>query len=210
MNLWRPHRKGEEVSIEPPKSTIKVNPMKWFAASLGVLVGIGHIGMIGMIANKNTLPVINPPVGDYSAYEANVGPDGYSIKYRANDPKVMGTTKYVDKTNGFFGIGGKSQVTFEEEYTMDGARHLGNNQGKLSAANVACIKAEGGGEQTGRVVGASVGASAASMVMGVPYVGPVLGGLVAIFASDKGAEVGGEIATELSEACEDGDTRNSD
>ena len=114
-----------------------------------------------------------------------------------------------DKKNGFFGIGGKSVVTFKEEYTMDGQRHLGaHSEGKLTAANVACIKAAGGGEQTGRVVGASMGAAVAPAVMGVPFVGPVLGGLVAIFASDKGAEVGGEIATELSEDCEDGDTKD--
>ena len=43
---------------------------------------------------------------------------------------------------------------------------------------------------------------------GIPYVGPVLGGLVAIFASDKGADIGGEIATELSEDCQDVDTRD--
>ena len=76
--------------------------------------------------------MINPPVGDYSSYTAKVGQDGYEIEYKGNDPKVLGVTKYVDKTNGFFGIGGKSNVTFEEEYTMDGARHLGtNSEGKL-------------------------------------------------------------------------------
>ena len=42
-------------------------------------------------------------------------------------------------------------------------RHLGkNSEGKLTAANVACIEAVGGGEQTGRVVGASMGAAAAA------------------------------------------------
>ncbi len=121
----------------------------------------------------------------------------------------MEVEKFVDKKNGFFGIGGKSVVTFKEEYTMDGSRHLGkNSEGKLTAANVACIEAVGGGKQTGRVVGASMGASAAGFVTGVPFVGPVLGGLVAIFGADKGAEVGGEIATELSEDCEDGDTKD--
>jgi hypothetical protein len=186
-----------------------MKPLHWFAGGLGAILGIGHIGMIGMIASRNTLPTINPPVGEYSSYTAKVGPDGYEIDYKGNDPKTLEVEKFVDKKNGFFGIGGKSIVTFKEEYTMDGARHLGkNSEGKMSAANVACIKATGGGEQTGRVVGASMGAAAAGYVTGIPFVGPVLGGLVAIFASDKGAEVGGEIATELSEDCEDGDTKD--
>ena len=186
-----------------------MKPLHWFAGGLGVILGIGHIGMIGMIANRNTFPTINPPVGEYSSYTAKVGRDGYEIDYKGNDPKTMEVQKFVDKKNGFFGIGGKSVVTFKEEYTMDGARHLGkNSEGKLTAANVACIKAVGGGEQTGRVVGASMGAAAAPAMSGIPFVGPVLGGLVAIFGGDKGAEVGGEIATELSEDCEDGDTKD--
>tara|TARA_Y100000004_G_scaffold191635_1_gene250764 strand:- start:376 stop:942 length:567 start_codon:yes stop_codon:yes gene_type:complete len=188
-----------------------MKPSNLIIAIVGGIFGIAHIGMIGMIYNSRKLPLINPPVGDYSSYTAKVGQDGYEIEYKGNDPKVLGVTKYVDKTNGFFGIGGKSNVTFEEEYTMDGARHLGtNSEGKLSAANVACIKATGGGEQTGRVVGASMGAAAAGYVTGIPFVGPVLGGLVALFGADKGAEVGGELASELSEDCEDGDTRDSD
>tara|TARA_B100002019_G_scaffold152947_1_gene131811 strand:- start:1096 stop:1668 length:573 start_codon:yes stop_codon:yes gene_type:complete len=187
-----------------------MKPTNILVAILGGAFGIAHLGMIGMIWNSKKLPVINPPVGDYSAYEASVSQDGYSIKYRSNDPKVMGVNKYVDKTNGFFGIGGKSNVTYEEQYTMDGARHLGaNSEGKLTAANVACIEAVGGGKQTGRVVGASMGAAAAGYVTGIPFVGPVLGGLVALFGADKGADVGGEIATELSEDCEDGDTKDS-
>ena len=36
----------------------------------------------------------------------------------------MGVRRYVDKDNGFFGIGGRSDVITEEEYTMDGGRHL--------------------------------------------------------------------------------------
>ena len=46
--------------------------MKWFAVSAGVLFGVAHIGMIGLIANKQTLPTLNPPVGPYSSYDASV------------------------------------------------------------------------------------------------------------------------------------------
>ena len=182
--------------------------MKWFYASAGVILGISHLGMIGIIANKSTLPTLNPPVGPYSSYSAEVGKDGYRITYTGNDPKVMAENQFIDKTNGFFGIGGKSVVRKENQYTMDGARHLGGGGlGKLSAKKIECIKAAGGGEQTGRIVGASIGASASGFVAGIPFVGPVLAGFVALFGADQGAQVGGELATSINDCEElDGDS----
>ena len=43
---------------------------KWIGISLGSLLGITHIGMIGLIAtNKNTkLTSLDIPVGDYTSY----------------------------------------------------------------------------------------------------------------------------------------------
>ena len=29
-----------------------MTPIKWFAATIGVVIGVSHIGMIGMIANR--------------------------------------------------------------------------------------------------------------------------------------------------------------
>ena len=172
--------------------------MKWFALSLGTLVGVSHIAMIGMLVERNELPIINLPVGEYTRYTAEVGTEGYRIDYRANDPKTFVKNKNITKSNGFFGIGGKSKV---ESYTE---QHLpGEDSGKkLDAKTVACIEAAGGGKSQGRLVGASVGAAAAPWFMGIPYVGPMIGGFVSVFASDKGAEVGAEISTFL-EDCED-------
>ena len=68
----------------------------------------------------------------------------------------MTTTKDIKKSNGLFGIGGKSEIMTYEEYTMDGANHIGANLGKLNAKTEECIKAAGGGEQTGKMVGASM------------------------------------------------------
>ena len=42
---------------------------KWFAITLGTTLGLGHIGMIGLIAtNKSVskLPTLNLPVGEYT------------------------------------------------------------------------------------------------------------------------------------------------
>ena len=29
-----------------------MTPIKWFAATVGVVIGVSHIGMIGMVANR--------------------------------------------------------------------------------------------------------------------------------------------------------------
>ena len=168
---------------------------KWAALSIGALFGFAHIGILGHLFNRTQLPVINLPVGDYTSYTVEAGKEGYKIQYNSNDPKVMGVRRYVDKDNGFFGIGGRSDVITEEEYTMDGGRHLqGGAMGKLSAENLECIKAEGAGESTGRMVGASVGAGVAPMFTGIPYIGWLMAGWAVMLGQDTGAEVGGEIA----------------
>ena len=180
------------------------SPFKWVVLTVGTLFGIAHIGVLGHLINKNNLPIINLPVGDYTSYTVEAGEQGYRIDYSSNDPKVMGVRKRVDKTNGFFGIGGKSNVEYDEEYTMDGARHMGGGaEGKLTAKKLECIKAEGGGESTGRIVGASIGAAAAPWFTGIPYVGWVAAGWIAMFGQDKGAEIGGELATTMMEGCDE-------
>ena len=43
---------------------------KWIGLSLGAVLGIGHIGMIGMLANRESkLPSVDIPVGDYTSYK---------------------------------------------------------------------------------------------------------------------------------------------
>ena len=178
---------------------------KWKGISLGTLVGLSHIGMIGMISRTNKFPVVNVPVGPYTAYTVKAGKEGYLINYRANDPLVMEVTKDVNRPGGFLGLG-KTKVSTRELYTMDGVRHLESKPvGKsLSDTKVACIKAEGSGEGTGRMVGGAVGASVATTgVASIPYVGWVLAGAATILGMDQGAEIGGQMARDLSSACND-------
>ena len=70
--------------------------VKWsklFALGLGGVVGLSYLGMIGTLINRESkLPSINVPVGPYTAYEAEVGKEGYKIKYRANDPLAVSYT----------------------------------------------------------------------------------------------------------------------
>ena len=169
---------------------------KWALLTVGTVFGISHLGVIGHLMNRTQVPIINLPVGDYTAYEVEAYKDGYRIQYRSNAPTVMGKDKIVVKKNGFFGIGGDTKIIQQEQYTMDGATHLqGGELGKLTAQKLECIKAEGGGENAGRLVGTSIGASAAPMFANIPYIGWLAAGWITMFGGNTGAEIGGEIAT---------------
>jgi len=177
---------------------------KWLALGLGGIVGVSHIGMIGLLSNRESkLPSINVPVGPYTAYEAEVGRDGYRISYRANDPKVMRVERDVKKKGGFLGLANNTEKVVEQ-YTMDGSFHTKpitttiTNQNSKSEA---CIKAIGGAEQTGRLVGSSVGASVAPSVASIPIIGWVAAGWVTMFSGNQGAEIGGGMAEDLNKNC---------
>ena len=194
--------------------------IKWIGLSLGVLVGVSHIAMIGMIAtNKEEkgLPVVTIPEGDYGSFRADVTKDGYKISYKANDPKTAYITKDVKEKGGFLGLAtNRTQVV--EEYFMDGKTNQGgavsnkrswlapyqeftDSNPELSDKDLAGIKAVGSAEGTGRLVGTSVGAAAAPAVSSIPFVGWVAAGWIAMFGGEQGAEIGGNMAEDLNKNC---------
>ena len=95
-------------SEEPQPITNKPQrfSFKWAVLTVGTVFGVAHLGILGHLLNRSQLPIINLPVGDYTAYQVDAHKDGYRIQYRANDPQVMGKDKVIVKKNGFFGIGG--------------------------------------------------------------------------------------------------------
>lgn len=177
---------------------------KWLTISLGAVLGISHIGMIGLLSNRESkLPSLDIPVGPYTSYLAEVNKEGYRISYKANDPKTMYITKDIKTKGGFLGLANNiEKVT--EEYTMDGAVHTKPNNSSTTIANgksEACIKAIGGAEGTGRLVGSSVGTAAAPALSGIPFVGWVAAGWVTMFSGNQGAEIGGSMAESMSKDC---------
>ena len=195
---------------------------KWIGISLGTLFGVSHIGMIGYIAsnNKNQLPKLDIPVTPYTSYVVQADKEGYKISYTANDPKTAYITKDIKEKGGFLGLANETTV-ITEEYFMDGSINQGgpvsNHRSWLDgtpgltqkeAADItaarkseACIKAIGSAEGTGRLVGTSVGASAAPALSGIPFVGWVAAGWVAMFGGNQGADIGGNMAEDLSKDC---------
>ena len=99
-----------------------MNKIKWISIGVvGSLFAVSHIGMIGYIATreKNKLPTLNLPVGDYTTYKAEVTEDGYKIAYKSNDPKTAFITKDIKEKGGFLGLANETtQIT--EEFFMDG------------------------------------------------------------------------------------------
>ena len=193
---------------------------KWLTISLGAVLGISHIGMIGLLSNRESkLPSLDIPVGPYTSYLAEVNKEGYRISYKANDPKTAFITKDIKEKGGFLGLANEStQVT--EEYFMDGQINQGgsvsnhrswmdqppgltNKQAEeISAAkSEECIKAIGSAEGTGRLVGTSIGAAAAPSLSTIPFVGWVAAGWVAMFGGNQGAEIGGNMAEDMSKDC---------
>ena len=193
---------------------------KWFALGLGGLIGISHIGLIGMVSRKSDFPIISPPVGPYTSYIVSADKEGYRISYNANDPKTMFITKDIKQKAGFLGLSNNT-TKITEEYVMDGATNQGgpvsNHRSWLDQTpgltddqtreiseyrkSEACIKAIGSAEGTGRIVGTSIGASAAPTLANIPFVGWVASGWVAMFGGNQGADIAGNMAKGLNKNC---------
>ena len=201
-----------------------MNKLKWISLGVvGSLFAVSHIGMIGYIATRQTeppLPSVDLPVGPYTSYKVSVQEDGYAISYKANDPKTAYVTKEIKEKGGFLGLANNT-TKIAEEYFMDGQTNQGgpvSNQRSwldekpgLTAAQTAeivaarqseaCIKAIGSAEGTGRLVGTSIGATAAPTLSTIPFVGWVAAGWVAMFGGNQGAEIGGNMAEDMSKDC---------
>ena len=192
---------------------------KWIGISLGTIFGISHIGMIGLLATRkgSEIPIMTPPVGDYTSYVVSANKEGYKISYTANEPKTMHITKDIKKKGGFLGLANNT-TQIVEEYVMDGKTNQGGpvsnkrswqdpstivkgGGGEVSDKTVACIEAVGAAKGTGRLVGTSVGAAAAPAVSGIPFIGWVAAGWVAMFGGNQGADIGEQMAEELNENC---------
>mgnify|MGYP003139397309 CR=1 FL=1 len=183
----------------------EINMNKWIGISLGTLLGVSHIGMIGMLSNRpSKMPSLNLPVSEYTSYKAKVSMDGYEIEYRANDPKTVNRVVEVKEKGGFLGLGNNRKNVIEQVPVDSKLRdkEVVYNPIESSGRSEACIKAIGSGEGTGRIVGGSLGGAVATTgVASIPYVGWVLAGAATMIGMDQGAEIGGTMAEDLSKNC---------
>ena len=168
----------------------------WGVIALVSILGLSNLSLVNTLVShkfKRPYPNLNLPVGPYTSYRVVTSEKGYSISYKANDPKILARTKLVDEEKGLFKK--DSKLSLRETYTMNSESSSQQSEGSvMTDKDIACIKVEGSGNATGRVVGASVGVKAAPMVSNIPIVGWLAAGLVTMFAQDKGADIGGDIA----------------
>ena len=174
---------------------------KWIGISLGTILGISHIGLIGTLANRTSFPKLNLPIGEYTSYSVVANKEGYTINYRAHDPRVLVKSEGIDSPAGLLGLG-KAKISKHEQY------YLAPSQSKdsgLDPKNIACIKKKGGGEGTGRMVGGALGTAAVTQtgIASVPIVGWVLAGAATMVGMNQGAEIGGNMAQDFAKECEE-------
>ena len=183
----------------------KPSVFKWFTLGVGTLIGVAHIGALGyLLKTEPSMPMINIPKGDYSSYKIKAGKDGYEIEYRANDPKVLESSRSMtlDATKkGFFGGGTEERTEFRrDQFTMEGTRNMGGNvldaEGKSNAKSAECIAADAGARSQGAMAGTSIAAGlAVPAVASIPYVGWLAGGWALLLGQKAGSTLGSQVGS---------------
>jgi hypothetical protein len=183
--------------------------IKWAAISVGGIVAVAHIGVIGHLIRRTPepkvveVPTINIPHGPYTSYTIKAGKEGYTIEYKANDPKVLESSKSLDldkEKKGFFGGGSEQRTEFRrDQYTMEGMRNMGGasleGKGK-SAKDIECIVADAGARSQGAMAGQAISTGLlAPAVMGIPYVGWLAAGWVNLLGQSAGESIGSEVGS---------------
>jgi|TARA_B100000035_G_scaffold284252_1_gene267047 hypothetical protein len=186
--------------------------LKWTAISIGGLVAIAHIGVLGHLIRQPRrvveIPTINIPRGTpYSSYKIEAGKEGYRIEYKANDPKLLESERSVDlvqtkNKKGFFG----GSELFEDrneyrrdQYTMEGVRNMGGaslpGEGK-SAKDIECIVADAGARSQGAMAGSAITTGlVAPAVMNIPYIGWLAAGWATLFGNSAGETIGSQVGS---------------
>jgi hypothetical protein len=183
--------------------------------TLGAIVGVAHIGVLGHLIDRTpreslapTVPTINIPDGPYSSYKIKAGKDGYEIEFRADDPKILESQKSLSldkEKRGFFGGGTETRREWRrDQFTKDGTRNLGGaitqgEEGK-SAKDIECIVADAGARSQGAMAGSSIAAGiGVPAVIGIPYVGWLAAGWISLLGGRIGSATGSTVGSILND-----------
>ncbi|ASR76278.1 hypothetical protein HOR89_gp060 [Synechococcus phage Bellamy] len=187
--------------------------LKWTAISLGSVVAIAHIGVLGHLVRREPdriqVPTINIPRGTpYSSYKIEAGKDGYTIEYKANDPAILESQRSLHLDQDKKGLfGGKTEQRREwrrDQYTAEGVRNIGGagtlaSEGK-SAKDVECIVADAGARSQGAMAGSAVATGVlVPAVVNVPYIGWLAAGWAALLGQNIGSAAGSQVNSMISD-----------
>ena len=191
--------------MEPTKKSL-IRPI---ALALGGLVAVSHIGLLGYVVNRPKSEVQQPPTiqipnGPYSSYKLKATKDGYEIEYRANDPRVLESSKSLeldrDKRSIFGGGSERRREYRTDQFTAEGTRNMGGAStldGEVkSAKEVECIVADAGARSQGAMAGTAISAGlVVPAVAGIPYVGWLAGGWALLLGQKAGETIGSEVGS---------------
>ena len=205
MNLFNSNEEQQPEVNTPELKKEKPSTFKIFIGTLGALFAVSHIGLVGYLMRQPyQVPSINIPRGDYSSYELNAGPDGYSVKYKANDPAILESDRSLEldkHKRGLFGPSTEMRREYRrDQYTMDGARNLGGSvsdaEGKNLAKTEECIRADAGARSQGAMAGTAISAGlVVPAVSSIPYIGWLAGGWALLLGQQAGESIGSEIGS---------------
>tara|TARA_B100000073_G_scaffold296928_1_gene261800 strand:- start:42 stop:674 length:633 start_codon:yes stop_codon:yes gene_type:complete len=205
MNPFNSNKEQPGDYYPEPMKKEKPSTFKILIGTLGALFAVSHIGLVGYLMREPyQVPTINIPKGDYSSYELNAGPDGYSVKYKANDPAILESnrTLELDKhKRGLFGPTDEKRREYRhDQYTMDGVRNIGGSvsdaEGKSLAKTEECIRADAGARSQGAMAGTAISAGlVVPAVSSIPYVGWLAGGWALLLGQQAGSEIGAEVGS---------------
>ena len=178
-------------------------PLKWAAVSVGAVVGIAHIGVLGhlmKLSDQPRVPVVPFPqiTTDATSFKIKASTDGYEVEYIGDDPKVLTNEVVTDRSNGVFGVGGRSNVVTTRQFTRHSQDIVGSehSEGKLSAEQLACIEAASGGKSSGALAGSSLIAGAiVPSITAIPYIGWLAAGWATLLGNDIGGRIGSGVAS---------------
>jgi hypothetical protein len=188
--------------------------LKWTAITVGSVVAVAHIGVLGHLIRRQPervqVPTINIPSGTpYSSYRIEAGKDGYTIEYKANDPAILESHRSLDldkDKRGLFGGGSEKRTEWRsDQYTMEGTRNMGSGgavadgEGK-SAKDVECIVADAGARSQGAMAGSAVATGVlVPAVINIPYIGWLAAGWAALLGNNVGSAAGSMVNSAISD-----------
>ena len=90
------------------------NTIKGIAVGLGTIFVASNFYTISLLSKKSNLPMFDLPVSKYSTYEIEADMQGYRIRHRMHDPKIIASIESSKKPAGFLGAS-KSFVNKETQ-----------------------------------------------------------------------------------------------
>jgi len=184
--------------------------LKIATISLGTIIGVAHIGVLGYLIRHEpqeqvqSPPAFNIPHGPYSSYKIKAGKDGYEIEFRSDDPKVLESTRSLDldkERRGLFGGGREQRTEYRsDQYTREGTRNIGGGEigevGKIGGVSAECLVADAGARSQGAMAGTAISAGlVVPAVASIPYIGWLASGWALLLGQQAGETIGSEVGS---------------